>query len=169
MRVKLRVLKGTQAGREVAIPVARFLIGRGEECHLRPRSDAISREHCAITIANGQVAVQDLGSKNGSYVNRERVDGERVLQAGDQFQVGPLEFEVVIEQGVGGAKRPAAQDVREVASRTASQPTDDLDIASWLEEGAHNGLSRRWLAAVSWRPSSVDRAKMAALIARETD
>ena len=142
MRVKLRVLKGTQAGREVAIPVSTFLIGRGEECHLRPRSDAISRQHCAIMIANGQATVRDLGSKNGSYVNGQRVDGERVLQAGDQFQVGPLQFEVVIEQGVGGAKRPAAQDVKEVASRTASQPTEELDIASWLEEGEDTDVSR---------------------------
>ena len=79
MRVKLRVMQGAQAGREVVIPVSEFLIGRGEECHLRPRSDAISRNHCAIVVTENQVIVRDLGSKNGSYVNDKRVEGEQVV------------------------------------------------------------------------------------------
>ncbi len=134
MRVKLRVMQGAQAGREVVIPVSEFLIGRGEECHLRPRSDAISRNHCAIVVTENQVIVRDLGSKNGSYVNDERVEGEQVVQAGDSFQVGPLQFEIVIEHVLGGAKRPAARDVKEVATRTAANSNEDLDIANWLEE-----------------------------------
>ena len=134
MRVKLRVMQGAQAGREVIIPVSEFLIGRGEECHLRPRSDAISRQHCAIVVSEKQVVVRDLGSKNGSYVNGQRVEGEQVVQAGDQFQVGPLEFEIVIEHVLGGAKRPAARDVKEVAARTAASSNEDLDIARWLED-----------------------------------
>ncbi|MFW6171038.1 MAG: FHA domain-containing protein [Planctomycetota bacterium] len=142
MRVKLRVLKGAQAGREVVVSVSKFLIGRGEECHLRPRSDAISRRHCIILAKDGQVVVQDLGSKNGSYVNGQRVEGEQVVRAGDEFQVGPLQFEIVIEQALGGAKRPAAQDVKEVASRTAASPADELDIASWLGEEEGSDASR---------------------------
>ena len=82
MLVKLRVMQGAQAGREVIIPVAEFLIGRGEECHLRPRSDAISRRHCVIAVSDKQVVLRDLGSKNGSYVNGQRVEGSRVVQPG---------------------------------------------------------------------------------------
>jgi len=141
MRVKLRVMKGAQAGREVAIPVAEFFIGRGEECHLRPRSDAISRKHCAVVVGEHQVRVRDLGSKNGSYVNGKRVEGEQIVQSGDQFQVGPLEFEIVIEHALGGAKRPAARDVKEVASRTATSNMEDLDIARWLEDDADTDTS----------------------------
>ncbi len=142
MRVKLRVTQGAQAGREVIVPVSEFLIGRGEECHLRPRSDAISRRHCEIIVSEKQVVVRDLGSKNGSYVNGQRVEGECVVQSGDQFLVGPLEFEFVIEQPVGGGKRPAARDVREVAARTATAPNEDLDIARWLEDDDDTDTSR---------------------------
>ncbi len=123
MLVKLRVMQGAQAGREVIIPVAEFLIGRGEECHLRPRSDAISRRHCVIAVSDKQVVLRDLGSKNGSYVNGQRVEGSRVVQSGDQVQVGPLQFEIVIEHALGGSKRPAARDVKEVAARTAASTT----------------------------------------------
>ena len=116
MRVRLRVMQGAQAGREIIIPVAEFLIGRGEECHLRPRSDAISRRHCAIAVSDQQVEVRDLGSKNGSFVNGERVEGSRMVESGDRFQVGPLQFEFVIEHRSGARKRPAVRDVKEVAA-----------------------------------------------------
>ena len=50
MHVKLKVLRGASAGKEVAVKGPRFFIGRSEECHLRVNSDAISRRHCAITV-----------------------------------------------------------------------------------------------------------------------
>lgn len=142
MQVKLRVMQGAQAGREVIIPGPEFLIGRGEECHLRPRSDAISRKHCAIVIHEGHVEVHDLGSKNGSYINGQRVEGSQAVESGDRFQVGPLQFELVIERTVGATKRPAVRDVKEVAARTAAGSTDDIDIARWLEEGDDTDVSR---------------------------
>lgn len=162
MRVKLRVLKGAQAGREVAISVSEFLVGRGEECHLRPRSDAISRQHCIVAVKDGQVVIRDLGSKNGSYVNGKRVEGEQVVQGGDEFRIGPLQFEVVIEQSIGGAKRPAAQNVKEVASRTAASPVEGLDIASWLEESEDTATSRA-VATPETRQFQVDDTNNLAL------
>jgi len=142
MLVKLRVMQGAQAGREVIIPVTEFLIGRGEECHLRPRSDAISRRHCVIAVSDKEVVLRDLGSKNGSFVNGQRVDGSCVVQDGDQLQVGPLQFELVVEHTLGGAKRPAAKDVKEVAARTVAAASQDLDIARWLEEEDDTDTSR---------------------------
>jgi pSer/pThr/pTyr-binding forkhead associated (FHA) protein len=135
-------MKGAQAGREISVPVSEFLIGRGEECHLRPRSDAISRQHCAIIVGEKEVVMRDLGSKNGSYVNGERVEGERVVRAGDQIQFGPLQFELVTEHALGGPKKPAAKDVKEVAARTAAPSNDDLDIAQWLEDEDDTDTSR---------------------------
>lgn len=142
MVVKLRVAQGAQAGREVIIPVAEFLIGRGEECHLRPRSDAISRRHCVIAVSDKQVELRDLGSKNGSYVNGQRVEGTCALQSGDQLSIGPLSFEIVIEVALGGHKRPAPRDVKEIAARTAAASNEDLDIARWLEDDDDTDVSR---------------------------
>ncbi len=136
MQVKLRVMQGAQSGREVALSSTEFLIGRGEECHLRPKSDAISRQHCTIRTADNQCFVVDMGSKNGTYVNGQRVEGECQIQAGDHLQVGPLQFQVVFAHALGGAKRPAARNVKEVATRTAEGGSDDLDIARWLDDGA---------------------------------
>ena len=134
MQVKLRVLEGSNAGKEIAIPTTRFMIGRGNDCHLRPKSEAVSRHHCAVVIRDNRVVVEDFGSKNGTFVNGERVEKERELKMGDELRFGPLVFGVNIERSIGGAKRPAARDVKEVAARTANSAADDIDVTDWLEE-----------------------------------
>lgn len=142
MQVRLRVMRGAHAGREIAVTVPEFLIGRGEECHLRPRSEAISRRHCEIKIEANQILITDLKSKNGTLVNGELIDGTLVMQPGDQLQVGPLEFELVVDHVLGGVKRPIVKDVKEAAVRTATANKDELDITKWLEEDADTDVSR---------------------------
>jgi predicted component of type VI protein secretion system len=133
MEVKLRVLEGTNAGQEILLPVKKFFIGRAEECHLRPQSDLISRDHCAIVAEDAQAWVRDFGSKNGTFVNGERVRGEQPLKNGDRLRVGPLEFEVVLSTSVGGAKRPPVRDLKEAVARVAqSAPGGSLPVDQWL-------------------------------------
>ena len=49
--------------------------------------------------------------------------------------VGPLQFEVLIEYGLGGPKQPKVQDVKDVVARTAQKPVDpEAEFASWLSE-----------------------------------
>lgn len=132
MELKLKVLDGKHAGQDVPVHGDKFFIGRAEDCQLRPGSDLVSRHHCVIMVDDGYVGVRDLGSKNGTFVNAERIIGERPLQAGDRVKVGPLEFEVVLSTGVGGKKRPAVTGgVKEAASRAAST-MPDVDVSQWL-------------------------------------
>ena len=74
MQVKLKVLVGKNEGKEIAVPVKRFLIGRADDCHMRPKSDAISRNHCVILTKEDRVVLRDLNSRNGTFVNGERID-----------------------------------------------------------------------------------------------
>ena len=138
MKAKLCVLKGPSEGKEITIPVSKFFIGRGEDCHLRPKSDAISRHHCAIIITDSQIAIRDFGSKNGTFVNDQRVENIAILNNGDKVVVGPLSFKLVLDHSLGGTKQPKVQGVEDVAQRSASRnlevsTSDDDSIASWLE------------------------------------
>src|SRR5436190_1583650 len=119
MDLKLKIVGGKNAGQEIRVPGKKFFIGRSEDCHLRPGSDLISRHHCVLLVDEGYVALRDFGSKNGTYVNGERVVNERELKAGDCVRVGPLEFEVQMSTGLGGKKRPPVSDLKEAAARTA--------------------------------------------------
>ena len=60
MQVRLKVLQGSKAGKEIKIPTPQCLVGRSEECHLRPQTDAISRRHCLIMMTENEVVVRDL-------------------------------------------------------------------------------------------------------------
>jgi predicted component of type VI protein secretion system len=140
MQVSLKVAAGSHAGKEIAIANDRFLIGRSDDCQLRPKSDSISRRHCVIAVREGRVLIQDLKSRNGTYVNEKRLQADRakILKAGDKIRVGKLEFEIVIAVSVGGPKKPVVRDLADAADRTVKSAGDsrfeDVDIGSWLDE-----------------------------------
>ncbi len=140
MKVKLKVQSGSHAGKEIAISSDKFLIGRGEQCQLRPKSESVSRRHCVLVLRDGKVLVQDLKSRNGTSVNDKRLptDRAKVLKHGDVLKVGKLVFEMVIDHGLGGNKKPQVKDVKDAAARTVKGGGDsrfeDVDIGSWLDE-----------------------------------
>ena len=136
MEVKLICVGGKQAGQQVPIPGPKFFIGRAEDCHLRPGSELVSLHHAVILVEEGFVAIRDSASKNGTYVNGERIKAERRLKTGERLNIGPLEFEVHLAAHMDGKKKPSVRSVREAAARTveAGQVSagDDLDISDWL-------------------------------------
>ena len=69
-RVRLIVEVGRAKGREIDLRAPRFLIGRDQQCQLRPNSNAISRLHTAIEQRDGRVFVRDLGSQIGTLAER---------------------------------------------------------------------------------------------------
>lgn len=138
MEVKLVVIGGKNQGREIPITEPEFIIGRSENCHLRPASDRVSRKHCAIHQQAGRVTVVDFKSTNHTFVNGEQVTSERELKNGDRLKVGVLEFEVQLAVSVGGKIKPKVHTIQEAAARTVqttSPKEDDLDISRWLEDG----------------------------------
>jgi predicted component of type VI protein secretion system len=139
MQVRLKILIGSNAGKEIKIPIPKCVIGRGDDCHLKPQSDAISRRHCEIITSDKEVVVRDLGSRNGTLVNGQRIAEETMLLSGDVLKVGPLEFEMVIEHTAAKLKRPEVKGIKEAAARTVSSGSSsnhDLgDVTQWLDEG----------------------------------
>jgi predicted component of type VI protein secretion system len=98
MKVSLVVASGAHEGRVIPLTGPQFLIGRDQQCHLRPASQAISKLHCAVTVRDGKVYVQDFGSTNGTLVNEELIQNVEVgIENGASLRVGPLDFRVRIE------------------------------------------------------------------------
>jgi pSer/pThr/pTyr-binding forkhead associated (FHA) protein len=153
MEVQLTVLAGAKAGQVIRITGAKFFIGRSEDCHLRPLSDLISRHHCVIVTDGNYAGVRDFNSRNGTFVNGERVQVERQLFNGDRLKVGPLEFEVALVDQPA-KKRPKVTSVKEAAARTAqgtsdsSSALDEPDLTDWLT-GDQNAAASGETRAVS--------------------
>jgi len=95
-QAELRVATGKQMGSVIPLPVGKFLVGREEDCHLRPNSDLVSRHHCVFTSDEYSIRLRDLGSTNGTFVNGERIRGQVILKEGDRVVIGKLEFDMVI-------------------------------------------------------------------------
>jgi len=98
MKVTLVVASGAHQGKVIPITGSQFLIGRDQQCHLRPASQAISKRHCGLLIRDGKVYVKDYGSTNGTTVNDILIkDTEVVVSDGVTLKLGPLDFIVRIE------------------------------------------------------------------------
>lgn len=91
--------------RDVPLTRPRVLLGRKPDCNIRIPALSVSREHCEILVQPPRLIVRDLGSSNGTFVNRQRVR-EAELAAGDILTVGPAVFVVRING------QPATVDAR---------------------------------------------------------
>ena len=69
-----------------------FRIGRHEGLHLMVPSDAVSGEHAEIRGDAGALRLCDLGSTNGTFINRERIEGESPLHDADIIHFADFEF-----------------------------------------------------------------------------
>ena len=134
MNVSLVVASGAHEGRQIPLTGPQFLIGRDEQCNLRPASQAISKVHCGVLVRDGKVYVKDYGSTNGTLVNDALIqDTEVLVQDGASIRVGPLDFrlKVVKEAAVadgtplpGGSKEAAAlAAVKAVAAKAPARDT----------------------------------------------
>ena len=84
-------------GRQSEIPLkTRAIIGRQTDCQIRIPSAGISRHHCELTPTDGKILLRDMGSSNGTYVNRQKIQ-QTQLGAGDLIGVGDMVFVVRID------------------------------------------------------------------------
>ena len=64
------------------------LIGRGTGVAIPIYASATSRHHARVVVAGGTITIEDLGSRNGTYVNGNRAAGVIALHAGDEIRIG---------------------------------------------------------------------------------
>jgi pSer/pThr/pTyr-binding forkhead associated (FHA) protein len=149
MEIRLLVVQGKPLGKEIPVKEARFLIGRSDECHLRPNSELVSRVHCQVTVDGETVRLRDLGSSNGTIVNGERLSDEVVINDGDLVQVGPLGFQVILVRDLSAAPAasPAVTPTPVPAAALAAARTDKLGS----KEASHDDI-HQWLVGDSKRP-----------------
>lgn len=124
MDARLKTVNGPSSGEVIAIPPGTLIVGRDEDCHLRPASDFISRHHCVFLLDSSGMRLRDLGSKNGTFVNGRRIpSGEITLLNDDMVSIGELVFQIELQAAApegGGAQ----QGTRLIEGETlGSQPS----------------------------------------------
>jgi DNA-binding winged helix-turn-helix (wHTH) protein len=68
------------------------VIGRARDAAIRIDAGGVSRYHARIIVRGDKAQVEDLGSKNGTFVDGQPVNSSCVLKDGDELRVGPVAF-----------------------------------------------------------------------------
>jgi EAL domain-containing protein (putative c-di-GMP-specific phosphodiesterase class I) len=87
------LVEGGRQLRRIAVHPLPFRVGRLTRLSLCLASDSVSKEHAEIVLVDGSLYVRDLGSKNGTFLNSERVSEAR-LSEGDILHFAQVEFRV---------------------------------------------------------------------------
>ncbi len=97
-----------------------FKIGRQADNHLILRDSRASRNHAQVVLANGEYAIEDLGSRHGVYVNGERVERQR-LRNSDRIEFGvPDSYQLVFALDGAELKRLMEQLPAEHVPKTGA-------------------------------------------------
>ena len=94
----LLVQRGPDAGARFLLDTDVVTVGRHPESDIFLDDISVSRRHATFTRTPNGYVISDLGSLNGSYVNRDRIDSDVVLSGGDEVQIG--KYRLIFFSGV---------------------------------------------------------------------
>ena len=95
LSAKLVVVGGEVKTAEITLRLP-STVGRGRGATIMLPHPLVSRQHCELYEANGQLMVRDLGSLNGTFVNSQRIT-ESPLASGELLTIGTVTFRAVYE------------------------------------------------------------------------
>jgi hypothetical protein len=104
-----------------------FHLGRGPANDLILTDDATSARHLRVWVDGGRPVAEDLGSRNGSWLNGERLERPTAMEAGDELRVGAGVLLRIRQESEGLAAVPELEDVE--ASARVAFARDRLVIA----------------------------------------
>ena len=118
----LETLNGTRAGKRYDLTASKYVLGRHPDCDVVIDEGAVSRHHAQILLVDGIAHLEDLRSRNGTFVNGQLIEQRHQLTAGDRIQVCDVSFKFDDDAGTMSAK--SAQTV-ESSSFTPALLVDD--------------------------------------------
>jgi len=120
----LDITIGGNPMRRLWLDLGEVFVGRSQGCHIHLPAESISRRHLRLAPASRYVALEDLGSTNGTYLRNMRVT-RAVLYDNDAFCLGPYICFVRLTEEDPGLPAVSAALVRE---------GDDADVTGVLDE-----------------------------------
>ena len=127
MSHRLLINPGTPQAWEIQLKPGSNRIGRGEHNDFQVPHGSISGTHCEIIISSAGAMIKDLGSTNGTFINRAPVT-EAVLQPGQHLQLGSVDM--IFESGAPGTASATAPVAVAVAAVPVGAPRLAAPVAA---------------------------------------
>jgi pSer/pThr/pTyr-binding forkhead associated (FHA) protein len=141
---KIRIVNGPYRGREKTLGEKALTIGRDAEAGIQILDRSASRFHAEIFPVGGMYFVRDLDSKNGTFINEDRLADEELLRESDVIKIGTTEL--IFESGAAladddSSARIAYNDDPDMLSNTLEFRVDELSDIDEIKdaEPAHDG------------------------------
>jgi len=112
-------------------------LGRHPDCDAQLNVDRISRIHARFTRSGEDLCIEDLGSTNGTFVNRQRISERTVIKAGDVVHLADHEFRLMREQRIDDERKPVSSADTVVGMQALPQnfPLQMAALFDLLENG----------------------------------
>ncbi len=125
----LDVARGVEVGRRYHLAEGACGIGRSPKSAvvMHGSERAVSAHHAILYVHDGALALQDLQSTNGTYVNEERIEGQRELAPGDSIGFGRTGARLTLVDCAAEAPRTAAAPEEQNAAPAPLSLTQDLE------------------------------------------
>lgn len=121
---KLIVLTGNDAGYEFPLADGETTIGRGLETSICLMDKRCSRYHCRVFSRDGTYTIEDLRSRNGTFLNGHQTSGRQELKPGDHIRLGKSMLELS-EASMNKQKEAPPATVRQ--AEITIENNDDAD------------------------------------------
>jgi hypothetical protein len=152
----LELVKGSAAGTRYELDGDRAVIGRSADCEVPLDVPAVSRRHAAILRDRGHYFVEDLQSRNGTFLNDTRVTDRAPLGEGDRLVICDQEFRFYTGDGTG-----MLSPYRNLEESSIVQLVDDETTPGRASVMATFDVSG---GSASWGLSAKPEVKLAALM-----
>lgn len=128
----LLAVEGALAGEFFVVTAEGLTLGRDPSSTIRIEGPNVSRQHARVLLHNGAIWVQDAGSRNGVFVNGQRVADHKQVKAGDRIAVGEHLFQVTLPAPAVAAPPPRPTEPPASAPGRSGWPLGLLGLVGFV-------------------------------------
>lgn len=156
----LQIVEGVEPGRRIELRDGRAVIGRSSDCDIPLDVAAVSRQHAALIVERGECFVEDLRSRNGTFVNEKPVTQRTPLKHGDRILICDQVLSVHTQE-----------DLEDDDSLGGMKPKHDTSLAMLDDNGTASVMATLDVSggSASVNLSAKPEAKLAALVEISTN
>lgn len=141
-----------------------YVVGRNPDCDLVIQSGYPSRQHARIVVKDEQVIVEDLGSTNGTFVNKRQIDNPVQVKPGDVIKFDSAAFHLVIPES--GSSTLVMRNLGSTSQMPAASSIV-IDGDEEVNPGSQTAFHQAFPLPADWKDSEVTSGTMAGGFSRE--